>query len=224
MSTFGQKMVFATNAGRPLAERICSRLSIELGHARVGHFNDGEPDVRILENVRGQDVFIIAPTHAPSDNLMEAIYLGEGARTASAGRVTYVIPYMGTARSDRKDESRKPIGVRLAFKMLEIAQPQRFILLDIHAEQSLACIDHAVCDHLYGSTTAQPELEKLLAGRDFVVASPDKGGGPSGRKVRADSREGRLRFLLEEPPETRRNRFRFHPDHRGSCGQGCGLR
>ncbi|MBU6323279.1 ribose-phosphate diphosphokinase [Patescibacteria group bacterium] len=174
--------VFTTTEGKPLAEKICAKLGIELGKAHVGRFNDGEVDVQILENVRDHDVFIIAPTYAPADNLMEAIHLAEAARVSSAGRVTYVIPYMGYGRSDRKDAPRKPIGAQLAFKMLEIAQPDRFLMLDVHAEQTLACIEDGVFDHLYGSAVAVPFLLGELRGADFVVASPDKGGGPRTEK------------------------------------------
>ncbi len=174
--------VFATSIGKPLAEKICAYLGIELGMANVGRFNDGEIGVQILENVRDHDIFIVAPTQPPADNLLEALHLAEAARLSSAGRVTYVIPYMGYGRSDRKDAPRKPVGARLAYKLLEIAQPDRFIMLDVHAEQTLVCIEEAVHDHLYGSAVAVPYLKKQLEGRPFVVASPDKGGGPRTEK------------------------------------------
>ena len=93
-----------------------------------------------------------------------------------------VIPYFGYGRADRKDAPRKPIGARIAFRMLEIAYPNRFLLLDIHAEQTLACIETAVTDHLYGSAVAVPFLRPLLAGKDFVIASPDRGGGARAAK------------------------------------------
>ena len=169
--------LFATNAGNELAKRIATELNVPLGEARLARFKDGEVDVQILENVRGNDVFIVASTQPPAENLLEALHLAEAARLSSAGRVTLVIPYFGYSRSDRKDAPRKAIGARLAFKLLEIARPDRFILLDIHAEQTLATIDHAVSDHLYGSAVAVPFLTPLLSGKDFVIASPDRGGG-----------------------------------------------
>lgn len=179
---FGKIQVFANNAGKPLAESISKELSIDIGQARVSRFKDGEVDVQILENVRGNDVYIVAPTQPPAENLWEAIALADAARLSSAGRVTLVIPYFGYGRADRKDAPRKPIGARIAFRMLEIAHPNRFLILDIHAEQTLACTDNAVTDHLYGSAVAVPFLKPLLSGKDFVIASPDRGGGARAAK------------------------------------------
>lgn len=173
----GKVQIFATGAGSALAEKMCQELGIVLGQARLGRFKDGEVDVQILENVRGNDVFIVAPTEPPAENLLEAVHLSEAARLSSAGRVTLVIPYFGYGRADRKDAPRKAIAARLAFKMLEIGHPDRFLMLDLHAEQTLASVDNAVTDHLYGSAVAVPYMKKLLEGKDFVVASPDRGGG-----------------------------------------------
>lgn len=174
--------IFASNAGKPLAEAIAKELGVENAQARVSRFKDGEVDVQILENVRGNDVYIIAPTQPPAENLWEAIALADAARLSSAGRVTMVIPYFGYGRADRKDAPRKPIGARIAFRMLEIAHPDRFLILDIHAEQTLACVERAVTDHLYGSAVAVPFLKPLLLGKDFVIASPDRGGGARAAK------------------------------------------
>lgn len=174
----GRIRIFANTESKPLAGEISRLLSVRIGDARVARFNDPEVDVQILENVRGDDVYVIASTKSPAENIIEAIWLAEAARLSSAGRVTYVIPYCGYARSDRKDAPRKPVGIALALKMLEVAQPDRFIFLDIHAEQSLACVGHAVYDHVYGSFVGIPYLRDLLAGRDFVIAAPDRGGAP----------------------------------------------
>ena len=181
MNGLGPTLIFANNAGRPLAERICDHLSIELAQARVARFKDNEVDVQLLEDVRGRDVFIVAPTSAPAENLLEAVLLAEAARSSSAGRVTFVIPYMGYARGDRKDAPRKPVGIRIALKMLEVSGVNRLIFLDVHAEQSLPCLD-AVYDHLYGSAIAIPELKLLTKGENFVIASPDRGGVPRAEK------------------------------------------
>ncbi len=180
---YGRKQVFATNAGKSLAEKVCSLLSIELGQARVGRFNDGEIDVQILQNIRGDDLFIIGDTSAPADNLMELVHLIDAARGSSAGRITAVIPYMGYARSDRKDQPRKAVGIRIAFGFLELVRPDRYILLDIHAEQSLACINNGIPDHLYGSAIGVPHIRSMLQNKtNFVVASPDRGGVPRALK------------------------------------------
>ena len=190
----GQIKIFATNVGTDLAEKICQELGIVLGQARLNRFKDGEVDVQILENVRSNDVFIVAPTQPPAENLIEAIHLSEAARLSSAERVTLVIPYFGYARADRKDAPRKAIAARLAFKMLEIAHPDRFLMLDLHAEQTLASVDNAVTDHLYGSAVAVPYMKKLLEGKDFVVASPDRGGG--GRAIKYASLLGHDDFVF----------------------------
>ncbi|HRH24423.1 MAG TPA: ribose-phosphate diphosphokinase [Candidatus Paceibacterota bacterium] len=173
----GKVQVFATNAGKELGTKISQVLGTNLGEARLARFKDGEVDVQILENVRGNDVFIVAPTQPPAENLLEAVHMAEAARLSSAARVTLVIPYFGYGRADRKDAPRKAIGARLAFKLLEIAHPDRFLMLDLHAEQTLASVDNAVTDHLYGSAVGVPYLKKLLDGKDFVIASPDRGGG-----------------------------------------------
>ncbi len=177
MNGMGRVQVFATSVGAELGGKIAAALGTTLSEARTARFKDGEVDVQILENVRGNDVYIIAPTQPPAETLMEAVHLAEAARLSSAGRVTYVIPYFGYARSDRRDAPRKAIGARIAFKMLEIAHPDRFLILDIHAEQTLASIENEVFDHLYGSAVGVPYLKKLLDGKDFVIASPDRGGG-----------------------------------------------
>ncbi len=181
-NSYGKLQVFANNAGMVLAQRICGHLDIQIGAARVERFNDNEVDVQLLENVRDNDLYIVAPTHAPAENLIEAIWLLQAARLSSAARVTYVIPYMGYARSDRKDSPRKPIGAPLALRMLEAARPNRFIFLDIHAEQSIDSFERAVPDHLFGSAVAIDELKRVIRGRDFVIASPDKGGTPRAEK------------------------------------------
>lgn len=173
----GKVQVFATNSGKELGSKISQALGVNLGEARLSRFRDGEVDVQILENVRGNDVFIVASTQPPAENMLEAVQLAEAARLSSAGRVTLVIPYFGYGRADRKDAPRKAIGARLAFKMLEIAHPDRFLMLDLHAEQTLASVDNAVTDHLYGSAVGVPFLKKLLDGKEFVIASPDRGGG-----------------------------------------------
>lgn len=169
--------VFANTAGKPLAEKICKLLSIPLGAATVDRFKDGEVNVRILENVRDNDVYIVAPTQVPYSNLIEAQHLCDAARMSSAKRVTYVIPYLGGARGDRKNESRMPIPVRLMLKTLEVAMPDRFMLFDVHAEQSLPIIENAVWDHLYGAYVLVRYLRPILNGTRFEVAAPDQGGG-----------------------------------------------
>ncbi len=172
----GRVKVFSNTIAKPLADDVCRYLSVKPGEALLGRFKDPEINCQIMENVRGDDVYIIAQTQMPAENRDEAIFLAEAARLSSAGRVTYVLPYVSYARADRKDAPRKPVSIALMFKWLESAQPDRFIVLDIHAEQSLTCIQHAVYDHLYGSYVAIPYLQQMLKNQDYVIATPDQGG------------------------------------------------
>ncbi len=182
MSNIGPISVFATNSGKVLAEKICALLSLPLGKAKIEKFNDGEINVKIEDSVRGDDVFIVTDIHGSADNLMEAIFLADAARMSSAGRVTFIITKFGQDRSDRKDEPRKPIGVKLVIKMLECALPNRVIVLDIHSEQSMAIFTTPVCDHLFGSAIAIRYLPDILKQESFVVGAPDQGGVPRARK------------------------------------------
>ena len=115
----GPLQVFTGNANRALAQGVCSRLEIPLGDATVGRFPDGEIEVKINEDVRGRDVFVVQPTCPPvNDSLLELLILVDTLRRASAARVTAVIPYYGYARKDRKDEGRVPITAKLVANLI----------------------------------------------------------------------------------------------------------
>lgn len=170
--------VFAGNAGGMLAEKVCERLSIPFGQVEVGRFADGEVRVQFRENVRDADVFIVNPTQPPAENLLEMILLSEAARGSSAGRITLVPVYLGYNRQDRKDEPRVPISARVVARMLSQSGADRVLLFDLHSEPTMGFFDHhIVVDHLYASHVSLPYLREMLQ-NDFVVASPDKGGGP----------------------------------------------
>ncbi|MBD3165972.1 ribose-phosphate diphosphokinase, partial [bacterium] len=113
-----QIKIFAGNAHPELARDIANYIGIPLGAAEVGRFSDGEIAVKIHENIRGWDVFIVQPTFPPGDNIMELLVLLDACRRASAKRVTAVMPYFGYARQDRKDESRVPISAKLMANLL----------------------------------------------------------------------------------------------------------
>lgn len=163
------------NAHRALAEQISTELAIPLCAAQVSSFPDGETLVKIEENVRGNDLFIIQPTSPPTNqNLMELLIMVDAARRASADRITAVIPFFGYARQDRKDESRVPITAKLVANLLTAAGVSRVVALDLHAGQIQGFFDIPV-DHLY----AGPVMLKYLKqhGLDnMVVVSPDVGG------------------------------------------------
>jgi ribose-phosphate pyrophosphokinase len=167
--------IFTGTAHRKLAESICSYLGVPLGDASVSSFPDGETFVKINENIRGRDVFIVQPTCPPTNqNLMELLILVDAARRASAARITAVIPFFGYARQDRKDQPRVPITAKLVANLLVAAGVQRVLTMDLHAQQLQGFFDIPV-DHLY----ALPVLMNYLHSKELenlVVVSPDVGG------------------------------------------------
>ncbi len=165
--------VFAGNANRKLAVEIATYLGVELGDADVGRFNDGEISIKINENVRGCDIFIVQPTFAPAENFLELLIMVDAARSASARRVTAVLPYFGYARQDRKDQPRVPITAKLAANLLTTAGAARVLTMDLHSSQIQGFFDIPF-DHLY----AAPVLIQYfrdLAIPDLVVVAPDVG-------------------------------------------------
>src|SRR5205823_242753 len=128
--------VFTGSANRDLAERICKYIGVPLGQATISSFPDGETYVRIEENIRGHDVFIIQPTCPPTNqHLMELLIMVDAARRASADRITAVIPFFGYARQDRKDQPRVPITAKLVANLLDAAGVSRVLTMDLHAQQ-----------------------------------------------------------------------------------------
>lgn len=168
--------VFTGNANPELAEQICEFMNIPLGRATVKRFPDGETFVRIDENVRGQDVFIIQPTCPPAnDHIMELLIMIDAARRASASRITAVLPFYGYARQDRKDQPRVPITAKLVANLLVASGANRVLTMDLHAQQIQGFFDIPV-DHLYASPVFSDYLTRLKLQTDLVVYSPDVGG------------------------------------------------
>ena len=169
--------VFTGTAHPALAQSVCDRLEIPLGSAHVARFPDGEIDVKLNDDVRGRDVFVVQPTCPPvNDNLMELLMLADTLRRASAARVTAVIPYYGYARKDRKDEGRVPITAKLVANLITRAGVDRVLCLDLHAPQIQGFFDIPV-DHLYASRVFVDYFrrEERRLERGCVVA-PDVGG------------------------------------------------
>src|SRR5271169_4806048 len=176
MTPFNREMkIFSGSAHRDLAQRICQSIGAPLGDAVVSSFPDGETRVKINENIRGRDVFIVQPTCPPTNqNWMELFILIDAARRASAYRITAVIPYFGYARQDRKDQPRVPITAKLVANLLVAAGASRVLTLDLHAQQIQGFFDIPV-DHLYAAPVMYEYLkQKQLT--DLVVVSPDVGG------------------------------------------------
>ncbi len=167
--------ILTGSAHRVLAERICAYIGVPLGDATVASFPDGETYVKINENIRGRDLFIVQPTCPPTNqNLMELLILVDAVRRASAARITAVIPFFGYARQDRKDQPRVPITAKLVANLLTAAGVNRVLTMDLHAQQVAGFFDIPV-DHLY----AAPVIVEELQNREFVdpvVVSPDVGG------------------------------------------------
>src|SRR4051812_22609596 len=167
--------VFSGTANRELSQRICDYIGVPLGQATISSFPDGETYVKIEENIRGRDVFIIQPTCPPTnEHLMELLIMVDAARRASADRITAVIPFFGYARQDRKDQPRVPITAKLVANLLYAAGVSRVLTMDLHAQQVQGFFDIPV-DHLYSMGVLLKYLRPKLT-RKTVVVSPDVGG------------------------------------------------
>ncbi len=168
--------IFSGNSNRALAEEICRAIGVPLGEATVTSFPDGESFVKINENIRGHDVFIIQSTCPPSNHhLMELLIMIDAARRASAARITAVLPFYGYARQDRKDQPRVPITAKLVANLLVAAGATRILTMDLHSQQIQGFFDIPV-DHLYASPVFFEHFAKSKPERNLVVCSPDVGG------------------------------------------------
>jgi ribose-phosphate pyrophosphokinase len=167
--------IFSGTSNLPLARAICTSIGIELGKCTVSSFPDGETFVKIEENVRGEDVYVMQSTSPPSNhNLMEMFIMMDAVRRASASRITAVLPFYGYARQDRKDQPRVPITAKLVANLLVAAGANRVLTMDLHAQQIQGFFDIPV-DHLYAAPVMYDYLKKMNI-PDLVVVSPDVGG------------------------------------------------
>jgi ribose-phosphate pyrophosphokinase len=170
---YNELVIISGNAHPEMGQRIAENLDVPLLDVDIGRFSDGEIRIKIKENIRGTDVFIIQPTMPPAENMMELLLLLDAVRRASCRRVTAVIPYFGYARQDRKDQPRVPIGARLMANLITTAGAQRVLTIDLHAPQIQGFFDIPL-DHLYSA----PVLLKHFADwpRDnLAVLAPDVG-------------------------------------------------
>lgn len=164
------------NANRALAEAISAYLNIELTQATVRRFADMEVFVEILENVRGEDVFVIQSTSYPAnDNLMELLVALDALRRGSARRITAVLPYFGYARQDRKTSPRSPISAKLVANLITSAGANRVLTLDLHAAQIQGFFDIPV-DNLFSAPVFAKDVRESVTGEEVIVVSPDVGG------------------------------------------------
>ena len=193
-------MVFTGNSNRDLAEKVASRLYLELGSAKVHKFSDGEVAVELNENVRGKDVFVLQSTCEPTnDNLMELLLIIDALRRASASRITAVVPYFGYARQDRRVRSaRVPISSKVVADMMVSVGVDRVLTVDLHAEQIQGFFTCPV-DNVYGS----PILNDDIVASNFknvVVVSPDIGGVVRARAIAKQLDDADLAIIDKRRP------------------------
>ncbi|NQT90580.1 MAG: ribose-phosphate pyrophosphokinase [Candidatus Omnitrophica bacterium] len=168
-------VIFSGNTNPQLAKDICKCLKVKIGDALVSEFSEGEIKVKIRQNVRGKDVFVVQPTSPPvNDSVMELLIIMDALRRASAKRITAVIPYYGYARQDRKDQPRVPITAKLMANLIANAGADRVLTVDLHAGQIQGFFDIPL-DHLFAVNTIVEYFKKKKL-KDLVVVSPDVGG------------------------------------------------
>jgi ribose-phosphate pyrophosphokinase len=168
--------LIAGNSNRPLAEAIASHMGMGLTRAVIRRFADMEVFVEILENVRGEDVFVIQPTSYPAnDNLMELLILIDALRRGSARRITAVLPYYGYARQDRKTGPRSPISAKLVANLLTVSGADRVLTVDLHAGQIQGFFDIPL-DNLHAAPVFLKHIKTTMPKNNMVVVSPDVGG------------------------------------------------
>ena len=168
--------IVACNSNRPLAEAVALNLGMSLTQAQIRRFADMEVFVEILENVRGEDVFVIQSTSFPAnDNLMELLITLDALRRSSARRITAVVPYFGYARQDRKSGSRTPISAKLVANLITEAGANRVLTMDLHAGQIQGFFDIPV-DNLFAAPLFARDIQEQYSNRDLMIVSPDVGG------------------------------------------------
>jgi ribose-phosphate pyrophosphokinase len=175
--------ILTGNSNRPLAEAISAKLALPLVKANIRRFSDNEIFVEILENVRGEDMFVLQSTSSPAnDHLMELLITIDALRRSSARRITAVMPYFGYARQDRRTGSRTPISAKLVANLITNAGAQRVLTLDLHAGQIQGFFDIPL-DNLYAGPVFSKDIKETLPNRSYTVVSPDTGGVVRARAI-----------------------------------------
>ncbi len=173
--------LFPGNTTQELTKKIAEKSNLEIGDIHVQKFSDGEFQPEFRESIRGNYVFLVQSTNAPGDNLLELLMMIDGARRASAGYITAVIPYYGFARQDRKDKPRVCIASKLIANLIAKSGANRIMTMDLHAPQIQGFFDIPV-DHLDSSAIFIPYIENLKI-EDLCFASPDVGSTNRVREV-----------------------------------------
>jgi ribose-phosphate pyrophosphokinase len=193
--------IFAGNAHRELAQRVASYLGVTLGRITSTRFSDGEIRIMVEESARGNEVFIIQPTCAPTnDTLMELLIMLDAFKRASARRITAVVPYYGYARQDKKIKPREPVTARLVADLISVAGANRVVCVDLHAEQIQGFFNMPM-DHLYaGPIIGQYFIEQGYINQDVVVVSPDV-AGVARAKFLAEMLKAPIAIIAKRRPE-----------------------
>ncbi len=199
-------MLFSGNATPELAKAIASHLEISLSDATISRFSDGEINIEINENVRGQDVFIIQSTCSPAnENLMELIIMADALRRASAGRITAVVPYFGYARQDRRVRSaRVAISAKVVADMMAIVGINRVLTVDLHADQIQGFFDFPV-DNVYGTPILLDDIYQYKT-ENLIVVSPDVGGVVRARALAKLLDESDLAIIDKRRPKANQSK------------------
>ena len=183
MALYEDLKVFSGNAHRELAKDICSYLEIPLGNCEVFKFSNDNTFVKILENIREQDVFLVQPIAYPvNDHIMELLIMIDAAKRASAGRITAVVPYFAYARSDKKDQPRVPITARLVANLIETAGADRVLTLELHAGQIQGFFNIPL-DELSAIPNLAHHFKDRRLGNDIVVVATDAGDAKRARNM-----------------------------------------
>lgn len=191
--------IFSGSSNPELAHEICRYLGIELSEVELKRFKDGEISVKIKENIRAHDIYIIQSTCNPTnDHIMELLLMIDAAFRASASRVTAVVPYFGYARQDRKVEPRVPISAKVVANIIQTTGADRLLTMDLHADQIQGFFDIPV-DNLYASPIAI-EYVRGLRIENAVVVSPDSGGADRARFLAKNINAG-LAIIDKRRPE-----------------------
>lgn len=193
--------LISCNANRPLSEAIADYLDMRLTRSEVKTFADQEIFVRIDENVRGEDVFVIQSTSFPAnDNLMQLLITMDALRRASARRITAVIPYFGYARQDRKTDGRTPISAKLVANLISTAGADRVLTVDLHAGQIQGFFDIPT-DNLFGGPVMVDDIKERYGKEKIIVVSPDVGGVVRARSLAKRLDDADLAIVDKRRPE-----------------------